>query len=177
MGFDPGPNIYWANYLFFPSLYSGHNNSYLTELTELDSCCLQSTQHKALCKASPETTWKLSCICSLPSLPGNWSHHEQEVNGLGGGSPCPARPPPPPLHFNTSRSSLICLPNTLWLERLELSPPLLCRLPYSKVLPVPKTDETDAWISIHPAFIKHQIHQVPAKHLHSYESTVVLEPE
>lgn len=166
MGFNPGLNIYWTNYLFFPNLYSGHNTSYLTELTELDSWCLQSTQHKVLCKASPETTWKLGGgakgDCSLPSLPGNWSHHEHEVKGLSGGSPC---------------FSLICLPHTVWLERLELSPPLLSRLRYSKVLLVPKTDETNAWISILQAFITHQIHQVPAEHLHSYESRVVLEPE
>lgn len=119
------------------------------------------------------------CLLSTPPhpRPGNWSHHEQEVNGVGGGSPRPDPRPCTTTIINTSRFSLICLPNTVWLERLELSPPLLCRLPYSKVLPVPKTDETDAWISIHPAFITHQIHQVPAEHLHSYESTVVLEPE
>lgn len=118
MSFNLGSNIFWTNYLCFPNLYSGHNPSYLTELTELDLWCLQSTQHKALCKANPETTWKLLRVCSLPSLPGNWSHHEHEVNGLGRGSP----------HF-----SLVCLPHTVWWERLELSPPLLSQLHYHNV--------------------------------------------
>lgn len=111
------------------------------------------TKHPALCKASPETTWKLFCVCSLPSLLGNWSHHEQEVNGLGGSIPRP--------HFKISHFSLICLPNTVWLERLELSPPLLSRLHYSKVLPVPEAE----WQMHEFPFIKHLWHTKFTKYL------------
>lgn len=114
-----------------------------------------------LCKASPETTQKVLSASSLPSLPENWSHREHEGDEFRRAAP----------RFDTLHLPLICLCSSVPLERLELSPPFLNGLYYSKVLPVP------AWMH---DLIKHcdtPNSQTPVEYLYPHVSRVALEPD